>query len=86
MNLSSFNHSILQRIIRDIKRVKSDDVSRERKAITRNILLEILDTLNQITQEEATMHTAFCLTFIAFLRIDEFTYTVRDRKSFDFSQ
>ena len=77
---------VLQRIINGIKRERGDDVARERRPITRDILLRILPTLNQTTRKGATLHAAFTLTFVSFLRIGQFTYIASDLKSFDFDR
>ena len=65
--------SLLQREINGIKRMYEENEKRERKAITRDILLQILKTFDTRIRKDATLHVAFCLTFADFLRIGEFT-------------
>ena len=72
-DLTVFNEPLLQREINGIKRMYDEDETRERKAITRDILLEILQSFDTRTRKGATLHAAFCLAFADFLRIDEFT-------------
>lgn len=83
-DLEVFHHPMLQRIIAGVKRLRGEKDKRERKPITRNILLDILSCINQDTITGANLHAAFCLAFAAFLRCGEFTYTVKDLESSDF--
>ena len=72
-DLIVFNESLLQREIDGIKRMYEEDEKRERKTITRDILLDILQSFDTRIRQNATLHVAFCLIFANFLRIDEFT-------------
>ena len=85
-DLSAFEHPVLNRVVQGIKRVRGDGIPRERRPITREVLLKILDTLDVSTQQGATLHASFCLAFAAFLRIGEFTWSAADRRTHDFAQ
>ena len=78
-DLIVFNEFLLQREINDIKRMYDESETRERKTITRDILLEILQSFDTRIRKNATLHVAFCLAFANFLRIDEFTWFDADR-------
>ena len=67
-----FNELLLQREIDEIKRLYEENEKRERKIITRDILLDILQSFDTRIKRDATLHVAFCLIFANFLRIDEF--------------
>ena len=78
-DLSVFNEPLLQREINGIKRMNDDGEKRERKAITRDILLRILKSFDISIRKDAILHVAFGLTFADFLRIDEFIWFNADR-------
>jgi len=80
-----FDSLLLLRVIRDIKRRQGDDVSRERKAITRDVLLNVLSTFDASTRLGATLHAAFCLAFAGFLRTGEFTWETHDLNDANFA-
>ena len=67
-----FNELLLQREINDIKRMYDESEKRERKTIIRDIFLEILKSFDIRIRKNVTLHVAFCLIFVDFLRIDEF--------------
>ena len=69
---------VLDRTIRGIKRVRGEGISRERKPITRDVLLKILGTFDVSTRQSATLNASFCLAFAAFLRIGECTWSSGD--------
>ena len=85
-DLSMFQNAQLQRMITGNRRLHGEAETRERRPITKELLLQMLPFFNQNTKEGAVLHAAFCLAFAAFLRIGEFTYTSRDRQASDFSQ
>lgn len=76
---------MLKRIITNIKRLVEEKNKRGKKSITRKILIQLLNSLNQKIFDETTLHAAYSMTFAAFLRCGEFTYTARkvDSSSFD---
>jgi len=80
-----FDSLILLRVIRGIKRRQGDGVPRERKAITRDVLLAVLATFDTASRPGATLHAAFCLAFAGFLRAGEFTWESRDLDDADFA-
>ena len=85
-DLSAFEHPVLDRTIRGIKRVRGEGLSRERKPITRDVSLKILGTFDVSTRQGGTQHASFCLAFAALLRTGECTYSSGDLEAVDFSQ
>ncbi len=83
--IEAFHHSTLQRIIAGIRKLQGDDQTRERRPITRDLLLLLLRQFDQSTIEGATWHASFCLAFAGFLRMGDFTWSQSDRTS-DFKQ
>ena len=65
---------MLQRIIAGLRRLYGEGDTRERRPITRDILLKLISRFDQTTLEGANLHAAFCLAFAGFLRMGEFTY------------
>ena len=61
-------------------------MSRERKLITRNILLKILITLNKKTRKKITFRAIFTLVFATFLYINKFIYIIKNREKLDFDK
>ena len=59
--------------------------SLERRPITKDLLLQILSYFSLRTREGVTLYAAFCLVFATFLRVGEFTYTIKDLNDPDFS-
>jgi integrase len=82
---TAFDSLLLLRVIRGIKRRQGDGVPRERKAITRDVLLDVLATFDTASRPGATLHAAFCLAFAGFLRAGEFTWESRDLDDADFA-
>ena len=78
-DLNIFNESLLHREINEIKRMYEKSEKRERKTISRDILLDILQSFDTRIRKSAILHVAFCLAFADFLRIDEFTWSNADR-------
>ena len=73
-DIEQFHHPMLQRIVNGIRRLRGDTPKRERRPITRDILLQLVHQFDQTTLTGATNHAAFCLAFAGFLRIGEFTW------------
>lgn len=74
-NLEAFHHPLLQRVINGIRRLRGEADTKERRPITRDLLLQILRQFDQTTLVGATLHASFCLAFAAFLRVGEFTWS-----------
>ena len=79
-----FAHSLLQRICKSVKRRQSQTRRRERRSITRDVLLKMLTRLNTNISNDVNMHATFCLTFANFLRVNEFIYIKVDTQTNDF--
>ena len=79
-----FAHPLLQRICKGARRRQGQAGRRERRPITRDVLLKMLARLDTNTPDGANMHAAFCLAFAGFLRVGEFTYTKADTQTDDF--
>lgn len=85
-NLDVFHHPLLERIITGIRRLRGEPDTRERRPLTRPILLQILLKFDTSTQYGASTHAAFCVAFAGFMRIGEFTWSESDRLKPDFSR
>ena len=72
-DIEQFHHPMLQRIVNGIRRLRESTPKRERRSITRDILLQLMHQFDQIILIDAINHAAFCLAFAGFLRIEEFT-------------
>lgn len=83
--IEAFHHSILQRVIAEIRRLQENCQTRERRSITRDLLLRLLHQFDQFIIQSATWHAFFCLAFVDFLRMSEFTWAQSNRTS-DFRQ
>ena len=79
--LKLFSHPTLFRTIAGIRRMNGEANTRERRPITRQVLLRILPLFDITSLWGATMHASFCLAFAAFLRIGEFTWSRADRSA-----
>ncbi len=85
IEIETFHHSTLQRIIVEIQRLQDNDQTCKQKFITRNLLLLLLRQFDQSIIEETTWHASFCLMFANFLCMSEFTWS-QSNKTFDFKQ
>ena len=83
-NLVIFNNFELKKIIRDIKKLRDENISRECLFITRDILLKLLTTFNTFIFENAILHVFFCLVFANFFRINKFIYNIKNLSNFIF--
>ncbi len=84
-DLHVFHHPMLQRIIAGIRRMRGEPGVKERRPITRDLLLLMLADIDKTSRLGANLHAAFCLAFAGFLRIGEFTYSNADRNDPEFA-
>ena len=68
-----FDDERLKQIIRGAKRQYGTSLVRDRKEITKDILVSIVTHLRD-THDNINIHAAFCTAFAAFLRVGEFTW------------
>ena len=85
-DLKVFQHPMLQRIVAGIRRIRGEPGVKERRPITRDLLLLMLSCINQNTRVGANLHAAFSLAFAGFLQIGEFTYSAEDRGDPEFTK
>ena len=83
-DLSVFHHPRLERMIAGHRRLHGEAETKERQPLTKDLLLQILPQFDRATRYGAMMRAAFCLAFATFLRIGEFTYSIKDREQEDF--
>ena len=81
-NIDSFHNIRLERIIRRFCCLYNEPDKRERKPITRDILLPLLRRLDTSALYGATMHAAFSLAFAGLLRIEKITWSDSDIPKF----
>ena len=73
-----FCHGRVERLYRGIKLSQYTDERPRKLAITRDVLLPLLRTLDTSTIDGPSFYAACCLAFTGFLRIGEFTYDFGD--------
>ena len=71
-DLDIFSSLQLQRYIAGIRRLRGEADTKERRPITRDILLQILTSFDKTILLGVTLYTSFYLVFAGFLRIGEF--------------
>lgn len=84
-DLGVFHNPMLQRIIAVIRRLRGEAGTKERRPITRDVVLRILTFCNENTWTGANLYAAFCLAFAGFLRIGELTCSADDRVEPEFA-
>ena len=84
LDLKVFINSLLKRIIVDIKKRNDEINTKEKRSITKNVLLKLLEQNNVINLEDCNLHVSFYLVFVVFFRIDEFIYFATKQKDLDF--
>ena len=83
-DLTVFHSAQLKRVVDDTRRLRDEDEIRERCLITKNVLLRLLKCFYKIIKHNITIQIIFCLVFIIFLRISEFTYESKDLRDENF--
>ena len=86
LDLKVFINFLLKRIVVDIKRRNNETNTKKRRSITKNVLLKLLEQIDVINLENYSLHASFCLVFVVFLRIDEFTYFATKQRNLDFAR
>ena len=86
LDLKVFINFLLKRIVVNIKRRNDEINTKKRRSITKNVLLKLLKQIDVINLEDCNLHAFFCLVFVVFLRIDEFTYFATKQKNLDFAR
>ena len=71
-DLDIFSSLQLQRCIAGIRRLRGEADTKERRPITRDILLQILTSFDKTILLGVILYTSFYLAFAGFLRIGEF--------------
>ena len=84
-DLLPFHSPLLKRVIAGLCRMRGEAETRERRSITKDLLLQMLSYFDRKTREGVTLYTVFCLVFAGFLRSGEFTYTAKDLQDPEFS-
>ena len=85
-DLAAFYSPQLERVITGLRRIRGETRSLERRPITKDLLLQILPYFSLRIREGVTLYAAFYLIFAIFLRVGEFTYTIKNLNDPDFSQ
>ena len=67
-----------------MKRMHGEPERRKRLPITRNVLIKLLRKLDTTNEVHATLHAAYSIAFVAFLRAGEFTYKQGEIQDFSF--
>lgn len=70
-----FYHPSLERIVNEIKQMQDERKTHKCLPVIRKVRIDQISQLDQLTKIGATIHTTFCLAFVAFLQYGEFTYT-----------
>lgn len=72
--LEVYSHPVLQKIIAGLRKLYKEGDTCKRQLITCDILLKLITRFDQTTFEDTNLYAAFCLAFVGFLRMGEFTY------------
>ncbi len=59
-DLSPFHSPRLERVIAGLRRMRGEAETRERRPITKDLLLQMLPYFDRNTREGSTLHAAFC--------------------------
>ena len=84
-DLAAFHSPQLERVIAGLRRMRGEARSLERRPITKDLLLQMLSYFSLRIREGVTLYAVFYLAFAVFLRVGEFTYTIKDLNDPDFS-
>lgn len=74
-DLEIFHHPFLPHMIAGIRRLQGERGVREKRPITRPILIRMLNTFDTSTLYGVTLHAAFSFAFASFLHIGKFTWS-----------
>ena len=66
LDLKIFINSLLKRIVVDIKRRNDEINTKEKRSITKNVLLKLLEQINVINLENCNLHAFFLSRFRRF--------------------
>ena len=73
--LDVYHNPVLKRILERLRRMRGEPDNRERRPITRNVLLRLISQFDQSLLYGATLHASLCLAFADFLGIGAFSWS-----------
>ena len=84
-NIEMFSHFMLIRQCFDIKRRVDETNIVVRRFIIKDLLLKLLDFLDIHDENQMNLYAVFCLIYVVFLKMNEFTYKQTDASTSNFN-